>query len=135
VSSRTVLVASEDFDAKLSRARATRAIARGLHAADPALAADPCPIDALPADFDTRMRAAHAVILAPARLTSETLLQGAGAFEAATRARQSGVPCYAITGENRLDLFQARILDLQVMLEARSEQGLRAAARKLAGLL
>jgi glycerate kinase len=56
-------------------------------------------------------------------------------FEIATRARQGGVPCYAIAAHNALDPFEARILDLQVVLEAGGERGLSAAGRKLAGLV
>ena len=53
-------------------------------------------------------------------------------FEIATRARQAGVPAYAVTGENELDAFDARMLDLQVILEARTVRGLAAAGTKLA---
>ena len=38
--------------------------------------------------------------------------------EVATRARQGGVPCHAVCGENALSLFDARILDLQRIAEA-----------------
>ncbi len=85
-------------------------------------------------DFDARMRAARAVIIAVQRLREETLA-GSAAFEIATRARQAGVPCYAITAENRLDAFDARILDLQTILEAEDPRALAAAGRKLAKLL
>jgi hypothetical protein len=38
-------------------------------------------------------------------------------------------------GENALDRFDARILDLQAILEAGDEAGLRRAGRRLAALL
>jgi glycerate kinase len=67
--------------------------------------------------FDARMRAARAVIVGEGRLDATTL-QGKIAGEIATRARQAGVPCHAIVGQNAIDGFSARILDLQVILEA-----------------
>ncbi|HEX6390167.1 MAG TPA: glycerate kinase, partial [Solirubrobacteraceae bacterium] len=67
--------------------------------------------------YDARMRAAHAVIVGEGRLDAQTLL-GKAAGEAATRARQAGVPCFAIVGQNALDRFGARMLDLQVVSEA-----------------
>ena len=52
------------------------------------------------------------------RLSAGTLA-GSLTFEMATRARQGGVPAYAVTGENDLDPFGARILDLQLIVQAR----------------
>ena len=83
-------------------------------------------------DFDARMRAARAVVVGAERLDERTLV-GSTVFEIATRARQAGVPAYAVTGENALSLFDARILDLQVILEARDPRALRRAGEKLAG--
>ena len=60
-------------------------------------------------------------------------LAGSVAFEIATRARQGGVPAYAVTAENALERFDARILDLQLILQARSRDALVAAGRELAG--
>ena len=80
------------------------------------------------------MRDARAVAIAAARLDRHTLA-GSAAFEIATRARQAGVPAYAVTGENALSLFDARMLDLQVILTARDARGLAAAGRKLAQLV
>jgi glycerate kinase len=85
-------------------------------------------------DFDARMRLARAVIVGQWRLHERTLAASA-AFEIATRARQAGVPAYAVTGENRLDCFDARILDLQLILEAHSTRALAAAGRRLAALI
>jgi len=141
----TPLVAAGAFPAGLSATQVTAAIARGLERGG-LPAADVCPI--LPAheapgqtrafldelDFDVRMRRARAVILGASCLQERTLA-GSAAFEIATRARQAGVPAYAITGENRLDSFDARILDLQAILEARGTRALAAAGRRLAQLI
>ena len=51
-------------------------------------------LDAL--DFDARMRSARALIVCERRLHEDTLA-GSIAFEIATRARQAGVPAYAVT--------------------------------------
>jgi hypothetical protein len=83
--------------------------------------------------FDARMRAARAVVVAAARLDERTLA-GSMAFEIATRARQSGVPAYAIAAASTLSAFDARILDLQLILQASSRARLVAAGRELAGL-
>jgi glycerate kinase len=74
------------------------------------------------------------VIVGVQRL-QEQALAGSPTFELATRARQAGVPAYAVTAENRLNPFDARILDLQVILEAGNPRALVAAGRKLAGLV
>jgi hypothetical protein len=81
--------------------------------------------------FDARMRGARAVVVAAERLR-ERELAGSITFEIATRARQAGVPAYAVTRENALDAFDARVLDLQLILRARSRAGLVSAGRKLA---
>lgn len=81
--------------------------------------------------FDARMRAARAVVIAWRHLEERTLA-GSAAFEIATRARQGGVPTYAIAAENALDSFDARILDLQLILRGRSERALTDAGRRLA---
>src|ERR1700723_1641446 len=117
---RTVLIAVEPFGEGLSAARAGSAIGRGLQAGDPSLEVDLCPIEraaqedeqAAPGDqqavsrsradvserlreldFDTRMRAARAVVVGAKRLDERTLV-GSAVFEIATRARQAGVPAY-----------------------------------------
>jgi glycerate kinase len=84
--------------------------------------------------FDARMRSSWAVVVAAARLHEETLA-GSIAFEIATRARQGGVPAYAIAAANTLGAFDARILDLQLILEAHSRAALVAAGRELAGVV
>jgi glycerate kinase len=83
---------------------------------------------------DARMRAARAVIVGMGRL-DERALEGAIAGELATRARQAGVPCFAITGERALDPFAARILDIQRIVEADGTQALERAAASLAAVL
>jgi hypothetical protein len=45
------------------------------------------------------------------------------------------VPAYAVTAENALDSFDARILDLQLILEARSRAALVAAGLELAAIV
>jgi glycerate kinase len=80
--------------------------------------------------FDARMRAARALVVGEGRLDATTL-EGKIAGEIATRARQAGVPCHAIVGQNALDRFGARILDLQVILEAGTPQDLQQAGEQL----
>ncbi len=84
--------------------------------------------------FDRRMRAARAVVVGEGRLDRQSLA-GKIAGEIATRARQSGVPCHAVVGQNDLDRFDQRILDLQIVLEAGTLDELEAAGRQLAGRL
>ncbi len=82
-------------------------------------------------DFDARMRAAWALIVGAGRLDRSSL-EGSVAGEAATRARQAGVPAHAIVGENALSRFDARILDLQHILTAPDRAGMVAAGAALA---
>jgi glycerate kinase len=144
--SKTVLVLAGPFGERLDAGRVATAIARGL-TAEGRLECDLCPLDAdLGAraggasklldqvDFDRRMRAARAVVIVCAHLDDRTLA-GSISFEAATRARQAGVPAYAVTGRDALDPFEARIVDLQVILEASTPRALSAAGRKLAALV
>jgi len=144
--SKTVLVLAGPFGERLDAGRVATAIARGL-TAEGRLECDLCPLEAdLGAraggasklldqvDFDRRMRAARAVVIVCAHLDDRTLA-GSIAFEAATRARQAGVPAYAVTGRDALDPFEARIVDLQVILEASTPRALSAAGRKLAALV
>jgi glycerate 2-kinase len=84
--------------------------------------------------YDDRMRQAAAVIVGEGRL-DQTSLQGKALGEAATRARQAGVPCFAIVGTNALDLFGARMLDLQRVLEAPTLKEAGTAAASLKDLL
>jgi hypothetical protein len=136
----TPLIVTGAFGPELPAVRVAGAIARGLQAGG-LPPPDLCPLEAGARaadldglDLDVRMRLARAVILAE-WLLEERTLPGSAAFEAATRARQSGVPCYAVTGENRLNSFDARMLDLQLILTARGARELKMAGRKLASVL
>jgi glycerate kinase len=84
--------------------------------------------------FDGRLRGARAVVTGEGRLDAATL-DGKLVAEVAVRARQMGVPAHAIVGQAALDPFEARILDLQHILEAGSEAELARAGRQLAGRL
>lgn len=141
---RAVLVLSEDFPAGPPADAVGVALARGL-GSNPTLECDLCPVGAHAArtapgplleqlGFDRRLRAARCLVIAAGRLADDTLA-GSLAFEAATRARQGGVPACAVTAHHRLDPFEARIVDLQVVLEAGSARALAAAGRKLATLI
>ncbi len=89
-------------------------------------------LDAL--GFDQRMRAARAVVAGEGRLDRQSLA-GKALSEVATRGRQAGVPSHAIVGSCALDAFEARILDLQVVLEASTLEEMEAAGRRLADLI
>jgi glycerate kinase len=84
--------------------------------------------------YDERARAAFAVVLGEGRL-DETTLHGKAVFEAATRARQMGVPAHAIAGQDGLDAFGKRVMDLQHVLTATDAAELEAAGEELARLL
>jgi hypothetical protein len=145
----TPIVAATGFAPALPAARVAAAIGRGLRAGglpQPEL----CPItprsgdetevrELLKAlDFDARMHRARAVIVGEGSLRERTggrSLLGSATFEIATRARQAGVPAYAVLAASALDSFDARILDLQVVLEASNTRALIAAGRKLANLI
>jgi glycerate kinase len=142
---RQLLIATGPFGPRLSASAVAGAIARGVRdagMAEPDLCPLPMPseqvedaralLDAL--GFDARMRRARAVVIAVQRLRESTLA-GSVTFEIATRARQGGIPAYAIAAENRLTGFDARILDLQAILPARGARSLQAAGRRLAGIV
>jgi glycerate kinase len=139
------LIAGSAFAPRLSAAGVLAAIARGLQAGGMP-APDACELTSAEGslgelkallsdlDFDARMRRARAVIVAAPRLDERTL-EGSPAFEIATRARQAGVPCYAVPAESELDAFDARMLDLQAIQIARSTRALAAAGKRLAQLI
>ncbi len=142
---RTVLVAPAPFDGSLSSSKVAAAIGRGLERAG--VPVDLCPLEAgedgMPliegtplghSSFDQRMRSARAVVTGERRLDQQSLA-AKPLSEVATRARQAGVPCYAVVASRRLDSFGARILDLDVVLEAGTSKELEAAGRRLAPLL
>jgi glycerate 2-kinase len=86
-------------------------------------------LDAL--GMDTRLRAARAVVVGVGRL-DERALRGAVEGELAVRARQAGVPCHAVVGENALGLFDTRILDLQRIVAAPGLGAIEAGAAAIA---
>jgi len=86
-------------------------------------------LDAL--GFDGLMRASAFVVTGEGRL-DETTLAGKAVAEVATRCRQAGVWCHAVVGEDRLDLFGRRVLDLASVQEARDPRALRRAGQELA---
>jgi hypothetical protein len=134
----TLLLAVRAFGTDMPAERVAEMIAKGVRAAGMP-APDVCLIeDELPASFDARMRRARAVVIGTGRLDRGTLAtdrrSASDVFEIATRARQAGVPAYAVTGANELDAFDARMMDLQVILEARTVRGLAAAGTKLGRL-
>ncbi len=137
--SETVLVAAEAFGPRLTAGAVAAAVADGLRQGGRPRT-DVYELDAqrersvLGDDFDARMKAARAIVIATSRLDEQTLL-GSLPFEIATRARQAGVPAYAVTRENDLDLFDARILDLQVVAQAGSAQTLARAGARLAEVI
>lgn len=143
-----LLIACAPFGARLPGAAVAGAIARGVHHGglpEPDVCALPLPGEndedgehvrrvLHELDFDERMRHARAVIIGVERLEQRTLA-GSVTFEIATRARQAGVPAYAVTAQDALDSFDARILDLQLILQARSRAALAGAGRRLAGVV
>ena len=84
--------------------------------------------------FDARLRAARAVVVGEERLERATL-RGRVVGEMATRARQAGVPCHAVARADAIDRFDARILDLQAILQAATIAELEAAGEALAAYL
>jgi hypothetical protein len=142
IPSRALLVAGA-FSARLGARAVADAVSRGLCAGgapEPDVALLGREHDAALSsvlaelNFDRRMRAARALILAVASLDPRTLVRGA-AFELATRARQAGVPAYAIARESTLGSFDARLLDLQLVLVARTPRALASAGGRIAGAM
>jgi glycerate kinase len=141
---RHVLLACEPFSTRLSATGVASELAAGLCEAGapapdvvelPAGAGDRETAGALEhQDFHARMLAARAVLIAVPALAEQTLA-GSAAFEVATLARQSGVPCYAVAAAVELNAFDLRILDLQLVLRARGAAALRKAGRELAEIV
>lgn len=138
------LLACEPFSGRLEAVAVASALAAGLTAAgarDPDVVELPAHTDDREAavllehaGFHARMLASRAVVIAVPAL-AESTLAGSAAFEVATLARQSGVPCYAVAASVRLNSFDLRILDLQLVLRARGAATLRAAGERLAGVI
>jgi glycerate kinase len=89
-------------------------------------------LDAL--GFDERMRAARAVVTGEGRLDGQSLL-GKVVGEIGNRCRQAGIPLHAIVGENAMDPFDARRVDLQSISEARTLAEVEVAAEALGAVL
>jgi hypothetical protein len=145
---RRALVVSEPFGRELDAGAVAAALARGLQRGG-APAPDLCPLPGAPRGgrpaerlaellagerFDARMLDSRALVVAARALEPRTLA-GSLAFEVATRARQNGVPCYAVTAHDRIDSFDARVLDLQVVLETVDARALARAGRTLAAII
>jgi len=81
--------------------------------------------------FEIRLRRARALVIAVEQLVRDGLAATA-AFDLATRARQGGVPAFAVAARAEIDPFTARMLDLQVVLQARGPLGLQRAGERLA---
>jgi glycerate kinase len=84
--------------------------------------------------FDSRMRAARAVVTGEGKLDQQSLA-GKVVSEVATRGRQAGVPCHAVVGTRALDAFGARVLDLQAVIEASTLAEIERAGRSLAEVI
>jgi len=84
--------------------------------------------------FDAAMRGARYVVTGEGRIDEQTLT-GKLVGEVATRCRQGGVACHVLVGQNRLDLFGARVLDLGYVREATTLDELEQAAGELVGLV
>jgi len=81
--------------------------------------------------FDRLMRAARYVVTGEGRIDEQTLT-GKLVGEVATRCRQGGVACHALVGQDRLDLFGHRVIDLGYVREATTLAKLEEAGRELA---
>jgi glycerate 2-kinase len=86
-------------------------------------------LDAL--GFDERMRAARAVVTGEGKIDFQTLQHGKIIGEIGTRARQGGVPLYAVVGTSEIDDFGMRTIDLQRMIEATDIPEIEAAGETL----
>jgi glycerate kinase len=84
--------------------------------------------------FDAAMRGAAFVVTGEGALDRQTL-QGKLVGEVATRSRQAGVRSYAVVGRRELELFEARILDLERVIEATTLEEIQAAGAELADLV
>jgi glycerate kinase len=96
------------------------------------VAGAPYVLDAI--GFDDAMRAARYVVSGEGRIDEQTL-QGKVVGEVATRSRQAGVGCHVVVGQEALDLFGERVLDIGSVREATTIAELEDAGRELAALL
>ncbi|HUY58853.1 MAG TPA: glycerate kinase [Solirubrobacteraceae bacterium] len=121
-----VLIAPEDFSRAFTARSVAEALWRGLAASGQPARVSPDVDGGGQAPPVPEIRAARAVITGMGCLDRHGLT-GTLLSEVATSARQSGVPCHAVVGSNRLDLFELRILDLQFVLEASTLAAIEAA--------
>ena len=125
-----VLVVVDGFSGSPLAPAVGEALQRGL-----AASGQPARVSTLDApSYDTQMRAARAVVTGIGRLERGSLT-GTVLAEVATGCRQAGVPCHAVVGANDLDLFDMRILDLQLVLEASTVSAVEAAGAELAAAI
>ena len=82
-------------------------------------------------DFDAQMREARFVVTGEGKIDGQTL-EGKAVGEVATRCRGAGVGCHAVVGRNDLGAFEARLIDLASVTEARTLAALEAAGQALA---
>lgn len=80
--------------------------------------------------FDSRLRASRAVVTGEGSLDPQSM-EGKAVGEVCVRARQAGVPAHAIVGTRSLDDFEARILDLQTIEDAGTQETIVESARRL----
>ena len=71
--------------------------------------------------FDALAHDAFAVVTGEGRLDEQTI-GGKLLFEVATRARQNGVPCYAVVGRDDLDAFEHRMMNIEVEAASRNDR-------------
>ncbi len=69
--------------------------------------------------FDALAHDAFAIVTGEGRLDEQTI-GGKLLFEVATRARQGGVPCYAVVGQDELDAFEHRLMNIEVETASRN---------------
>ncbi len=81
--------------------------------------------------FDEQMLASRFVVTGEGRLDEQSLA-GKAVGEVATRSRQRGVACHAVVGQNEIDDFVARLIDLSEIIEAGTPRRLRTVGRRLA---
>jgi glycerate kinase len=126
-----VLVAADSFRGRFIATEVGEALLLGLAASgQPARVSWPDEGGTAIAPPAGEIRAARAVITCTDRLDRESLA-GSLLSEVATTARQAGVPCHAVVGSNQLDLFDIRILDLQLVLEATTLAEIEAAGAEI----
>ena len=130
-----VLIAPGDFSGAFTAQEVAEALQRGLAASGQPARVSPA-VDGRESRAEgqgppvAEIRAARAVITGMGCLDRQGLM-GTFLSAVATSARQSGVPCHAVVGSNRLDLFELRILDLQLVLEATTLPEIEAAGAEI----